>query len=43
MKSLQGAEKAKENVLKNHRIKYEKYWEKSQAAKLSEIRKYDLT
>lgn len=42
-KSKQGGEKLKENILKGYRYKYEKYWEKSHAAKLSEIKKYDLT
>lgn len=30
-------------VEKDHRLKYQKFWEKSHAAKLSDIRRYDLT
>ena len=29
--------------MKEHRNKYQKYWEKDHAAKLSTVRKYDLT
>ena len=33
----------KEKVQKEHRLKYQQYWDKSHAAKLSNIRKYDLS
>ena len=41
-RSVQG-ERSKDKVMKEHKIKYEKYWENSHAAKLSSIKKYDLT
>lgn len=41
-RSVEG-ERSKDKVSREHRLKYQKYWEKSHAAKLSNIRKYDLT
>jgi hypothetical protein len=41
-RSVEG-ERSSDKVKKEHRNKYEKYWEKSHAAKLSNIKKYDLT
>ncbi len=44
IKHSEQGERQKENARKEHNIKkYQKYWEKSHAAKLSEIRKYDLS
>lgn len=36
-------ETAKDKVKKEHRNKYERFWEKSHSAKLSNIRRYDLS
>ena len=41
-KSVQG-ERSKDKLEKEHNLKYKVYWEKSHAAKLSDIRKYDLS
>ena len=42
-RSVEGEGGQKEKVEREHRLKYQKYWEKSHAAKLSGIRKYDLS
>lgn len=41
-RSVEG-ERSKDKVMREHKNKYQKYWEKSHAAKLSGIRKYDLS
>lgn len=41
-RSVEG-ERSEDKVMKEHKNKYEKYWEKSHAAKLSKIKKYDLS
>lgn len=41
--SVQGERGNKDKIIKEHRLKYQQYWDKSHAAKLSNIRKYDLS
>lgn len=41
-KSVEG-DRNKIKVMKEHKHKYQKYWDKSHSAKLSTLRKYDLS